>query len=212
MSPSWFLNGPPLSYFPLPTKDPLRSFGQDNCSKCPSKCTGHYLKSNLLIDAAIKGQELPPLQPPSDVILSVYKKYKAIPSDTVIETTSEDVLLPMDETKMWFEHLHQVSLNRQKGAKKASSTRLQQKNKNKQPACEDSTEDPNKNVCAFCGKEEPPQREQNCMLTDVSWVACDGCLTWFHVECSGLRECEDISALNWLCLNCKQSWDPNILC
>ena len=61
VSPSRFLNGPPLSYFPLPTKDPLRSFGQDNCSKCPSKCMGHYLKLNLLIDAAIKGQELPPL-------------------------------------------------------------------------------------------------------------------------------------------------------
>ena len=117
---------------------------------------------------------LPLLLPPSYVILSVYKKYNAIPSDIVIQETSENVL-------------------------------LQQKNKDKRHKCEEKTEDVNQDICAFCGKEEPPEREKNCTFTDVLWVACDGCLSWFRVECCGLEECKDISALKWLCFICKQS-------
>ena len=166
-------------YFPLLVKDPERPFGQNNCSQCQSQCSGHYLKSGVLVEKAINGQQPLPMQPPSDVLVSVYKKYKNIPPDDVIRSTSENVLLPPEETRMWFEHLHQVSLNRQKGARKAASTRSK-KTKDNQAVPKNT----NDNICASCGKEEPAEKEDHSPSSiDVNWVACDGCLSWYHVEC-----------------------------
>ena len=209
INPTWYPGGPPLTYFPLPTKDPERPFGQENCSQCKSECAGHYLKPKLLVDKAINSEQPPSMQPPSDIILSVYKKYENIPPDDVVCATSEDVLLPVGETRMWFEHLHQVSLNRKKGAKKAASTRSKRKAKakDKHPVPDDANED----VCASCGELEPPEEEdKDCTSAEVHWIACDGCLSWYHFQCCGLNSCEDVSSLShWLCLNCKESWDPN---
>jgi hypothetical protein len=77
-----------------------------------------YLKPKLLVDKAINSEQPPSMQPPSDIILSVHKKYENIPPDNVVCATSEDVLLPVGETRMWFEHLHHVSLNRKKKVRK----------------------------------------------------------------------------------------------
>ncbi len=149
-------------YFPLLVKDPERPFGQNN-----------------LVEKAINGQQPLPMQPPSDVLVSVYKKYKNISPDDVIRSTSENVLLPPEETRMWFEHLHQVSLNRQKGARKAASTQSK-KTKDNQAVPKNT----NDNICASCGKEEPAEKEDHSHSSiDVNWVACDGCLSWYHVEC-----------------------------
>ena len=71
-----------------------------------------------MVEMVMNNQQPPSMHPPSDVILSVYKKYKNIAPDDIICATSEDILLPVRETRMWFEHLHQVSLNQKIGAKR----------------------------------------------------------------------------------------------
>lgn len=207
LSPTWYPAGPPLTYFQLSTKDPKRPFGQDNCPQCKSKCAGHYLKPGPLVEMVINSQQPPSVKPPSDVIWSVYKKYKSIPPDDVICATSEDVLLPVGETRVWFEHLHQVCLNRRKGTKKAALTRSQRKAKDKQPVTDDTNDD----VCASCGKLEPPEMEDGCATAEENWIACDGVSAGTMLNaCCGLIGCNDVSSLShWLCLYCKEFWDPN---
>ncbi|CAB3980001.1 Hypothetical predicted protein [Paramuricea clavata] len=78
---------------------------------------------------------------------------------------------------MWFEHLHQVSLNRKKGAKKAASTRSKRKAKDKHPVPDDANED----VCASCGELEPPEEEdKDCTSAEeISKSLIDNVLTIF---------------------------------
>ena len=61
-------------------------------------------------------------QPPSNIILAVFNKYKAIPPPEIIQNTAQKVLPSVDETRMWFEHLNQIAENRANGAKKAAET------------------------------------------------------------------------------------------
>ena len=107
---TWYDGGPPISYFPLPRPDPERPYGGTSCNKCSGTCNGHYLKPEELFkleskDATIENQvQQTSANPPSDVILATFKKYKIILSPEIIQETAEKVLLSVEETKMWFEH------------------------------------------------------------------------------------------------------------
>ncbi len=82
-------------------------------------CVGHYLKPPVLFELAYKNRPITEddCQPPSNAILTVFK-YKMNPPPVVIQDTEQKVLLSVDETRMWFEHLYQIAENRTKGAKK----------------------------------------------------------------------------------------------
>ena len=58
----------------------------------------------------------------------------------------------------------------------------------KQPVADDTMND----VCVSCGKLEPPEMEDGCAMAEVNRIGCDGCLSWYHVECCGLNGRNDV--------------------
>ena len=141
---SWFPNGPPLSYTPIPTPDPDRPFGNTNCAECKGDCSGHYMKPDKLMAHFLQGGKVAKATPPSEVIQAVYQKHKGIPPPNVILDTARQVLLPIDEVELWFKHLKQTSENRAAGAKKAAETRKRHKEKKKNVATEHANKTTNK--------------------------------------------------------------------
>ncbi len=91
-------------------------------------CVGHYMKPPVELACQNRPITKDDCQPPSNAILNVFNKYKMIPPPEVIQNTAQKVLLSVDETRMWFEHLYQIAENRAKGAKKAAETRRRKKN------------------------------------------------------------------------------------
>ncbi len=132
------------------------------------------------------------LQPPSVYILEAYQKNKGIPQDHVIDEIAQATLLPVQEVKMWFTHVREVSENRRAGAKKAAKKR-KEKSTN-QVARENGDE-----VCEACGEFDSPGED-----AVVSWISCDGCLLWWHKTCVGLLE--NYNSEQWLCLSCREIW------
>lgn len=220
----WFADGPPLSFIPVPTPDPNRPFGHDSCKECKGKCSGHYMKPDKLWEHVVNGGEVAQARPPSDVILAAYQQHKCIPPRNVMEETAKKVLLPLEEVEMWFQHLQQTSENRARGAKKAAETR--KRNAGKQPtgvknrssksnralqkknAAEQSSEastssiNDKESVCKECSMSEPPDKyiDDN---SDISWIQCDGCDSWFHIACLGLPT---VPSDTWLCYFCNEQW------
>ena len=90
------------------------------------------------------------------------------------------MLLSVDETSMWFEHLNQIAENRAKGATKAAKTRRKRKmngnnaktNSHPRKATK-STDD----ICLICEMHYPPLCERVEGNKDhlISWICFDGC-------------------------------------
>ena len=219
--PLWYPGGPHLRYVPIPTPDPDRPYG-GQCQDCEGVCSGHYLKPDKLWQHANSGGELGNPQPPSDVILAVYREHKSVPSEAIIQQVARSVLLSCEEVKFWFDHLHQTHENRRKGAQKAAQTRREKAqgqsnrgkssrkgnrktNKGKQRQTSSSVggeSDDDENVlCVVCDLHDPLQSARDNM---VSWVQCDGCLSWCHISCADLEE--DNVPDCWLCLRCSEVW------
>ena len=120
----WYPNGPSLDFFPSPTPDPERPFGNLNCKDCDGFCAGHYLKPDKIVNSVnIPSKAIPP----SQVLAKVFKESNGFPNETVISETASDVLLKPEEVRMWFKHLEVVQNNRKEGAKKAAATRKEKK-------------------------------------------------------------------------------------
>ncbi|XP_028409254.1 uncharacterized protein LOC114531845 [Dendronephthya gigantea] len=205
---SWYPGGPGLRYVPIPTPDPLRPYG-GQCSECKTVCAGHYMKPDKLLENFISNGAVGNPSPLSEVILAVFQKYKVVPTAEVIEETARKVLLTPEEVKFWFEHLYQIHENRKRGAKKAAETRKRkakekEQTKNKQPGGNElqktiNQEDEENELCFICSLKDPASDNANSQGT-VSWIQCDGCLRWCHVECVGLQGCfPDV----WMCLGCN---------
>lgn len=111
---TWFKDGPPLTYLPLPVPDEKRSWGI-NCEKCsPSPCYGHYMDPKEAVNH-IDSCSLPP----SVEIAKFFKEFSAEPSPTAIDDLAKKVFLSPEEVSMWLQHLKTVQINRTKGAGKA---------------------------------------------------------------------------------------------
>lgn len=189
---TWYPGGPPIDFLPLPLADPDRAY-QGNCSVCQNSCSGHYMKYESLLDRYLATKKSDFLQPPSVYILQEFQKNKEISQDDILET-SQKTLLPEEEVKLWFTHLHGVSENRKAGAKKAAETR-KKKNANSNIV---ETEDDNE-VCEECCERDPPGGED----VVVNWISCDGCLLWWHKTCARL---ENSNPQQWLCISCSEVW------
>ena len=67
-------------------------------------------------------------KPPSTVIKEKFDKLKSYPpSESVCAEITKEVLLSVDNVRMWLDHLHNVKENRKRGAAKAAETRRRKK-------------------------------------------------------------------------------------
>ena len=122
----WYVNGPSLTYVPVPIADPKRPWG-GNCNECITACAGHYLKPEEHKEFVTKnGVTQCIFQPPSVIIKKEF--YELVKNDaTLTEEHLLDVakrtMLPLDELKMHVDHLRLTAERRKEGAKKAAITK-----------------------------------------------------------------------------------------
>lgn len=114
----WFPGGPSISHLPFPVKDVEKPWGA-NCQTCKSFCSGHFITK--FIDVNDKESLKQILHPPSTILKEFSNKQSTVPDD--VTDIAESVLLSVDETKIWLDHLHTVSQNQQRGVLKAAATR-----------------------------------------------------------------------------------------
>jgi hypothetical protein len=87
---TWYPNGPPVSYIPIPAPDPNHPFGGENCNEC--KENGHYMKPDELWEYVSKGGKTSSAKPPFDITQTTFQEYKGIPPRDIIEQISEEIL------------------------------------------------------------------------------------------------------------------------
>ena len=201
---TWYTDGPPVSFIPLPVVDMNRPWGKPDCVECGGFCHGHYLKPEAM--AHKHGQYVVSL-PPSMEIQQFFTQLKGRqPSETELMSVAKSVLLPVSEVKLWLNHLLEVHKNRQRGAAKAAETRRAKRAAKGmaestiaqlQTFDASNTTNENGKEVVFCGVCNGPYEEETEDVED--WICCDGCETWFHWTCVGLTEEPE----SFLCNNCK---------
>ena len=136
------------------------------------------------------------------------------PSQEYIADIAKKVLLTPEVTRLWWDHLHTVLLNRKRGAKKAAATRAKARKPptaTLQPAATEITNLPESTnptlasqsasaeiyVCGTCMKEYSEEAEN-----EELWIGCDQCDKWF---CGGCEELKSPPPMDiYLCVNCRQ--------
>ncbi|CAB4041217.1 Chromatin modification-related YNG2 [Paramuricea clavata] len=200
---TWFPNGPPLSYFPLPIPDVDRPWGGD-CTSCSGFCAGHYKKpEDAWKSYQEKSKTICQIKPPLVTLLerfdeSVKKGFDLLGDENRINELAKQMLLTPNEVKMWLKHLKAIKLRRKEGAKKAAATRaakkaLHAKNNSATPANDRESSAAN---CP-CGL---PDNEDNMIACENP--KCD--VEWYHISCVGLDELgnTDLENLEWYCPAC----------
>ena len=168
----WYPGGSHLKYVPIPTPDPDRPYGDQACQDCEGVCCGHYLKLDKVWQRANSGEELGKPQPPSEVILAVYREHKCVPSEAIIQQVARNVLLSSEEVKFWFVHLHQTHENRGKGAQKAAQTR-REKSQNQTNRGKRSRKEKEKTKKRKQGKTSRNASDEDDDDENVLCVVCD---------------------------------------
>ena len=92
-----------------------------------------------------------------------------IVSDSDIERLARRVLLPVEDVKIWLQHLKTVSENRRKGAQKAAETRRLKK------ASQHTQASPDLYYYGVCDEVYLEEADE-----EQDWIACDSCDTWYH--------------------------------
>ena len=136
--PTWCNERPPITHLPLPFEDEERPWGSSSCSKCSGFCTGHYqMKSvDVTSNSALQLSSLPP----SSTLKSEFSKLKDYsPQEELYHQIVKKSLQTPDDTKIWMDHLHSMTLNRRRGAQKAAATRRAKNAQNTQPSGTTST-------------------------------------------------------------------------
>jgi hypothetical protein len=191
----WYPGGPALDFFPAPTPDPDRPYGNTDCEECSGFCAGHYMKPSKLMSHVKSGGELSKTIPPSQVLLKAYKSCTGFPSDVFINATAKEVLLKPENVKMWFRHLEIVENNRKEGARKAAATRKAKKDK--AMAADVLRDSDNDEVCNIYYSSDPPGTsvEDDSI---IDWLACNVCALWYHIKCVGINQIPAV----WQCDAC----------
>lgn len=161
---TWYPNGPPVSFLPLPILDLQRIWGQTNCPDCNGYCYGHYLKPA----DDFKDNQNVIATPPSVVSDFFAQNEKKIWNESEVEQLARKVLLPPREVEFWLQHLLEVHNNRQRGAAKAAETRKKRKLEQLQACNAQST-----TLVWLCGVCKGEYKNE----TDVeeNWIGCDNC-------------------------------------
>ena len=121
--PTWFENGPPISYLPFPVPS------YKECNAC-TVCYGHYTSP----EEAFKDHLSVSSQPPSQVIYTVFKQSSRTEKSSTVcsaidNLSSKKLLLPPENVLMWLDHLASIAVNRRRGAAKAAESRRKKKSK-----------------------------------------------------------------------------------
>ena len=208
----WYQGGPLITGLPYPVPDPERPWGSTSCPTCDSsaQCFGHY--KSVFVDVTDNSVLKKLQQPPSTML----KRYFSNDNGYTVECISEKVLLPVEECKIWLEHLKTIVENRKRGAKKAVATRKSKKielisaSKAAAPQADmdlphtgfesDSDEGEGSDqwestYCATCGEDEGESEQQE------FWIACDLCDAWYHLSCEGLRAVPTDDT--YICIRCQ---------
>lgn len=111
---TWFKDGPPLSFIPVPIPDPKRLPGA-NCVKCKENCTGHYLPPELQHEWIKKNGSGCSVQPPSKV-LKKFAKANTTFSEDDVKLLAMKCLLSESKVQMWLQNVHNGK--KRKGKKK----------------------------------------------------------------------------------------------
>ena len=139
---------------------------------------------------------LPMSKPPSAILKAHFDALNTYPPcDLEFSSLSKKVMLPIDEVKIWFDHLHTIRENRRKGASKAALTR--RKNKPKAATIDPPVEV--KESDYQCGVCHTPH--QSFTETEEKWIGCDKCDTWYHFTCVGI-DCHSDEPETYLCSEC----------
>ena len=192
----WYPGGPSLNFFPFPTPDPDRPYGNNECAECSGFCAGHYMKPSKLISYVKSAGQLSEAIPPSQVLLKAYKSCAGFPSDVFINAIAKEVLLKPENVKMWFRHLEIVDENRRKGAIKAAATRKAKKDKAMAADVLLESDEDEDEVCNICYSLDPPGTSIEESVID--WLACNECALWYHTKCVGIYQIPDV----WQCNAC----------
>ena len=115
---TWYPEGPPLTYIPLPKIDPSRPWGNDSCTECNGFCSGHYLRPPDSFSSLVN-----PVDPPSTVIKAAFIASGGTISEHELRRLARSTLLTEEEVRWWWDHLVTIDRNRKEGAKKAAETR-----------------------------------------------------------------------------------------
>ena len=122
--PTWYPGGPSLYHLPIPTADPNKCWGSENCPTCREFCAGHYKEESLIDVRTLKSE----VTPPSTALKKLFtEKGQESFRDTHLEQAAKATLLPTFEVKIWLDHLKTVLDNRKRGAEKAAATRRAKK-------------------------------------------------------------------------------------
>ena len=105
--------------------------------------------------------------------------------DGMLHDVANNVLLPIEEVKIWLQHLNSVAENRRRGAIKAAETRR--------------IKSGNKADEYYCGTCEEKYVDE---MSDVDfWIYCDFCHNWFCCNCELLTS--PPSSEKYKCLKCQ---------
>ena len=200
----WYPSGHPISHLPLPIPDSTRPWGSQTCSTCKDFCAGHY--SIQFVDtndpAALKCITMPPSIALKQKFSQQLAKGVCQATDEFVEDAAKSVLLSVEETKIWIDHLTTVVQNRKRGAAKAAATRqmkrqAQQKHQQSTSESEQQREGRQQSITQSAAQKRVSShyqhkdyycgtfgKEYNSSLD--FWIACDICDVWYCCECEGL--------------------------
>ena len=143
---TWFPGGPSVKWIPLPVPDPKRPWGSLNCDSCTGFCSGHFLYP----EDALKSNDPCMSQPPSH-LLKDFLSNNPEPTEEMIKNIAKETLLPVEEVKMWLDHLRTIDNNPKRGAAKAAETRRCKRAQEKESSQLNADTDPDHDTQYHCG-------------------------------------------------------------
>ncbi|CAB3997451.1 Chromatin modification-related YNG2 [Paramuricea clavata] len=118
---TWFKDGPPFSFVPLPIPDPARPSGGP-CKSCKDNCNGHYLPPERQYEFVKEHGSEYCTQPPSKVLKEFAKNHETC-SEEEMEEFSKTCLLSVSDVQMWMKNLNNGKQKKKK-QKKAVTANL----------------------------------------------------------------------------------------
>lgn len=91
-----------------------RCYGREDCEECKGLCFGYFMKFYDLWEYVFNGGKML-FEFLFEVLLKEFNCYYVIFDDSRLNNIVKEVLLLVDEIKMWFEYLGIVRENRKKG-------------------------------------------------------------------------------------------------
>ena len=105
---SWYREGHPITYIPLPVADTSRPWGSQSCTTCQDFCAGHYICEFIDANDALSRC----IPPPSSLLNTKFATLTQYPpSQQFLNEVSKETLITPEMAQLWLDHLHTVMLN-----------------------------------------------------------------------------------------------------